>query len=90
MRLNRPKSRSPVIITLASRPYRPHLPQPEHFRLVFTGEIERLAVPTNSAGVLQVLAEEAVALQTAEARFQAVGRFHLAELYPLANDLTLS
>jgi len=74
--------------SLVSQPYRPHLPHPEHFRLVFTGEIQVLAAPTNPTGARQVQAVETVPLSIAAERFQASGRRDLAELYQLANDLT--
>jgi 8-oxo-dGTP diphosphatase len=36
--------------TLADKPYRPHLPFPEYYRLVALGEIEMLQPPQNPPG----------------------------------------
>ena len=72
--------------SLADKPYRPHLPFPEHYRLVGTGEIEIAGAPQNPHGTEQVVAVETMPLETAVARFVSSGRHDMAELYQLASE----
>jgi 8-oxo-dGTP diphosphatase len=74
--------------SLAEKPYRPHLPFPEYYRLVGLGEIELRGEPENPAGAEQVAAVERVSLQTAVARFRSLQRYDLAELYQLAATIS--
>ncbi len=74
--------------SLADQPYRPHLPFPEYYRLVGLGEIELVGEPENPAGGEEVVAVERVSLATAVARFSALQRYDVAELYQLAATIT--
>ncbi|MGE5224611.1 MAG: NUDIX hydrolase [Omnitrophica WOR_2 bacterium] len=74
-------------ISLADKPYRPHLPFPEYYRLVGMGEIEIVSAPLNPAGGEQVDLVESVSLETAVARFLSSQKADLAELYQLACEL---
>jgi len=74
--------------SLASKPYRPHLPFPEYYRLVGLGEIELAGTPENPAGAEQVTTVERVSLATAVVRFNSLQRYDLAELYQLAASIT--
>ena len=67
-------------------PYRPHLPHPRFQRLVGVGRVELVTTPTIGDGedVVEVLT---VALDGAQARFRAIGRGDLADLYGLAATL---
>ncbi len=76
--------------SLAEKPYRPHLPFPEHYRLVGVGQVEIVGNPSNPASGEMVFGVECVDLQTAVARFIATGRHDLAELYQAADLLYLS
>ena len=71
----------------AEKPYRPHLPFPEYYRIVGVGEVTMVAPPLNPASGEQVVAAELVSLETAVKRFVATGRRDLAELYQLAADI---
>lgn len=71
----------------ASKPYRPHLPHPDFFRLVGYGEIEIIGAPNNPPDGEQVINVEMVSVTEASERFRANGRDDLAELYELAAGL---
>ena len=67
----------------ASKPYRPHVPHPDFYRLVGYGQVELIGSPQNPAGGEQVALVEAVSLAEARQRFLSVNRPDLAELYQL-------
>jgi 8-oxo-dGTP pyrophosphatase MutT (NUDIX family) len=67
----------------AARPYRPHLPHPEYYRVVLLGEVELVGDPTNPADGEQVEAVEVLTAVEAADRFTAIGRRDLADLYRL-------
>lgn len=73
--------------SLAERPYRPHLPFPEYYRLVGVGEIVIAGQPINPDAGEKVALVEAVPLQTAVARFVSINRHDLAELYQLVSEV---
>ena len=68
----------------ASKPYRPHLPHPEFYRLVGYGAVEIVGNPENPEGSEQVANVEFVPIEEAVQRFRDINRFELAELYQLA------
>ena len=70
----------------AEAPYRPHLPHPQFQRLVGVGRVELVTRPTIGDGedVVEVLT---LSLEEAQARFLAVGRGDLADLYGLAAEV---
>lgn len=70
--------------SLASVPYRSHLPHPEFYRLVGYGEVKPVSDPQNPAGGEKVVAVEYVSIAEASHRFLASGKPDLAELYQLA------
>ena len=65
-------------------PYRPHLPHPESYRLIFAGDVRVVGSPTNPPGGEQVKRVEVVTLETAVLRFRGNERHDLADLYRLA------
>ena len=69
----------------ASKPYRPHLPHPEFYRLVGYGSVEIVGISTNPEGGEKIESVEFVPIEEAVKRFSAVNRFELAELYQLAS-----
>lgn len=71
----------------APKPYRPHLPHPEFYRLVGYGEVEITGVPTNSEGGETVESVEFVPIKETVQRFSDINRFDIAELYHLAARL---
>jgi 8-oxo-dGTP diphosphatase len=71
-------------ISEAPKPYRPHLPHPEFYRLVGYGEVELVGLPLNPSDAEQVASVELVTLDEAARRYRSVGRDDLAELYLLA------
>lgn len=73
-------------ISLADKPYRPHLPYPEYYRVVGVGDVELAGAPVNPPDGEQVVAVECAPLATAVHKFISCGRFDLAELYQLASD----
>jgi 8-oxo-dGTP pyrophosphatase MutT (NUDIX family) len=73
--------------SLADKPYRPHLPFPEYYRLVGMGEINSVSAPENPPGGEVVIGVENVSLEIVVARFVAAGRHDLAELYRLASSI---
>ena len=74
-------------LSLADKPYRPHLPFPEYYRVVGVGEIELIALPGNPPDGEEVVLVDCVPLETAVARFVAADKPDIAELYQLASDL---
>jgi 8-oxo-dGTP diphosphatase len=74
-------------LSLADKPYRPHLPFPQFYRLVFVGEISIVKSPANPPGGENVTSVESLPLQTCVDLFISQGRFDLAELYQLASRL---
>ena len=68
----------------APKPYRPHLPHPEFYRLVGYGAVEITSSPENPEGGEQVASVEFVPIEEAVQRFRDINRFELAELYQLA------
>ena len=70
-----------------AKPYRPHLPFPEYYRVVGVGEIELVGSPQNPSGGEQVVTVECAPLTTIVGRFISAGRLDLAELYQLASDI---
>ena len=74
--------------SLAAKPYRPHLPFPEYYRVVGLGNVDVVQRPENPADGEQVVAVEKVSLETAMECFGACDRPDLAELYHLAANLS--
>lgn len=70
--------------SLAAKPYRPHLPHPEFYRLVGLGQVEIITSPTNPAGAEQVARVDCASLDAITERFISIGRHDLAEVYRLA------
>ena len=68
----------------APKPYRPHLPHPEFYRLVGYGAVEIIGSPENPEDGEQVASVEFVTIEEAAQRFRSINRFELAELYQLA------
>ena len=73
--------------SLADKPYRPHLPFPEFYRLVGVGQIEIIHTPTNPPGAEQIAKVECVDLQTTVQKFLSCGQHDFAELYQYANEM---
>lgn len=73
--------------SLASKPYRPHLPHPEHYRIVGVGRVKVIRAPTNPSDGEKILTVATVALREAVQRFEASGRFDLSQLYQLASEI---
>ncbi len=71
----------------AAKPYRPHLPHPEFYRLVGYGAVEIMGNPENPEDGEQVASVELVPLEEAIHRFRDINRFELAELYQLAERM---
>ncbi len=70
--------------SLGDKPYRPHLPFPEYYRVVGWGEIEILQLPQVPPQGEAVHLVVSVSIDVAVARFAALERYDLAELYQLA------
>ena len=68
----------------APKPYRPHLPHPEFYRLVGYGAVEITGNPENPEDGEQVASVDLVPIEEAVQRFRDINRFELAELYQLA------
>lgn len=66
------------------KPYKPHLPHPEFYRVVAYGDVELIAQPTSPPDGEQIAAVELVPVEAAAAKFAASGRPDLADLYRLA------
>lgn len=77
-------------LSQAEKPYRPHLPFPEYYRVVALGEVLLRGAPRNPLNGEQVVAVECVTLEKAMRRFTDQGREELAELYALADYLEKS
>ena len=73
-------------ISLAEKPYRPHMPFPEFYRLVSYGQVELVAAPANPPDGEQIAAVECVSLEQTLARFHRCQRFDLAELYHFTSE----
>jgi 8-oxo-dGTP diphosphatase len=69
----------------APRPYRPHLPHPEAYRMVGYGQVELVGDPQNPVDGEQVVGVECMSIAEASQRFLLIGRPALAELYRLAD-----
>jgi len=69
------------------RPYRPHLPHPDFYRVVGYGDVELVSQPTNPTDGEQVAAVEVVTIEAAADAFIEWGRPDLADLYRLAAQL---
>lgn len=68
----------------APKPYKPHLPHPDFYRLVGYGAVALTGKPSNPADGEQVASVELVAVNEAARRYHSIGRDDLAELYLLA------
>ena len=75
--------------SLTDKPYRPHLPFPEFYRLVGYGQVELSAKPTNPPNGEQITAVACVSLEQALASFRSCHRHDLAELYLFASEQEL-
>ena len=67
-----------------AKPYRPHLPHPEFYRLVGYGQVEITTTPQNPAGGEWVTQVKTMPVDQAAQRFLQNNRPDLAELYQLA------
>jgi len=72
------------------KPYRPHMPHPDFFRLVGYGDVELITQPTMPEGGEKVARVEIVPIPEAERRFRSCDRADLADLYRLAAHLRKS
>jgi 8-oxo-dGTP diphosphatase len=73
--------------SLAERPYRPHLPFPEYYRLVGRGEVTVVGTPLNPPDGERVVTVDRAPLATIVNHFNSSGRYDLAELYQWASGL---
>ena len=73
--------------SLAAKPYRLHLPHPEHSRKVGFGSVEVIQTPTNPSDGEKILSVATVSLKEAIQRFEASGRFDLSQLYQLTSEI---
>lgn len=71
----------------AEEPYRPHIPHPNFIRLIGMGEVRIVSKPLNPANGEKVVAVEAVSIDEAIRRFEAIGRWDIADLYRLAYQI---
>ncbi|WP_019639221.1 NUDIX hydrolase [Paenibacillus fonticola] len=71
----------------AEEPYRPHIPHPNFIRLICLGEVRIVSGPLNPTDGEKVVAVEAVSIDEAVKRFEAIGRFDIADLYRLAYQI---
>ena len=76
--------------SMASKPYRPHLPHPEYYRLVGLGRVEIVQPPTNPPTGEKILAVATVSLEQAIKTFEASLRDDLAQLYQLASEIAFN
>jgi 8-oxo-dGTP diphosphatase len=76
-------------VSMAEKPYRPHMPFPEFYRLVGYGRVELKTVPTNPPDGEQIIAVECIPLEGALTNFQSCQRYDLAELYQFASEMEL-
>lgn len=70
--------------SVASEPYRPHLPHPNFYRVVGFGEIALVGLPTNPPGGEEVIEVSVMPIGTAEQLFRQWRRPDIAALYRLA------
>lgn len=73
----------------APKPFRPHIPHPNFIRLIGYGEVKLTGLPTNPDGGEKVANTELVTIEEAVARFEAINRGELADLYRMAHQLRL-
>jgi len=71
----------------SEKPYRPHLPHPEFYRVAGYGDVELVSQPTNPADGEQVAAVEVLNITEAAEAFIASERPDLADLYRLAAQI---
>ena len=76
--------------SMAEKPYRPHMPFPEFYRLVGYGQVQLETAPTNPPDAEQIVAVEYTSLEQAILSFQGCQRYDLAELYQFASEAELS
>ena len=76
--------------SLSSKPYRPHLPHPEYYRIVGVGCVKIFQAPTNLSDGENILSIATVSLKEATQRFEASGRSDLSQLYQLASEIMLN
>jgi 8-oxo-dGTP diphosphatase len=69
--------------SVASEPYRPHLPHPDFYRVVGFGEIALVGQPTNPAGGEEVVEVSIMSVDAAEHLFREWQRPDIAALYSL-------
>ena len=70
--------------SVASNPYRPHLPHPDFYRVVGFGEITLVGQPTNPSGGEEVVEVSLMPIATVEHLFRQWQRPDIAALYRLA------
>lgn len=69
------------------RPFRPHLPHPDFYRLAAYGDVELTSEPTNLVDGETIIRVEVVPVAQAAGWFRTINRAELAELYELAAHL---
>lgn len=74
-------------ISLADKPYRAHLPFPEHYRIVGIGDVEIIKTPENPIGAEDVYLVDVGTVESSIKHFSSSQRYDLAELYKLAFDI---
>lgn len=72
-------------LSMASKPYRPHLPHPHYYRLVLCGDVRIVGAPLRLPGAEKIAAVDVCSLKIIIERFSSLGREDLAELYELAS-----
>lgn len=70
--------------SVADKPYRPHLPHPDFFRVVGYGEIEIVSQPTNPPGGEEVVEVSVMPVKAAVKVFRLWRRPDIAALFLLA------
>lgn len=73
----------------AAKPYRPHIPHPNFTRLIGYGHVKLTGLPTNPEGGEKVVQVDLVPIEEVVARFEAINRGELADLYRMAHQLRL-
>ncbi len=76
--------------SLAVKPYRPHMPHPDFYRLVGYGDVRLTGQPTSPAGAEQIASVHVVPVAEAIRRYRSIGRDDLADLVRFAHDLRQS
>lgn len=72
----------------AERPFRPHLPHPVAYRVIYRCVVELDSAPQIPAeGGERVVSVDVVGLDEAVRRFEEIERYELAELYRFAHEL---